>query len=124
MYLIRGQIYLSIEHIELEITDLARRIAPPSFANRAVRFISIRLLLDKSEFQIEFLSLGRTECMETIAEGASPINGKWTVEHVHGVENKIYRRLIFVNNSNLIQSEVEIFSMLVRAAMTHVKFVI
>lgn len=37
VYLLQGQIYLSIEHIELEITDLARRIAPPSFANRAVR---------------------------------------------------------------------------------------
>lgn len=37
--LLRNQIYLSINHIELEITDLARRISPPFFVNRAVSAI-------------------------------------------------------------------------------------
>lgn len=57
--LLRGQMYLSINHIEMEITDLARRIAPPYFSNRA----------------IEFLSLGRMESMEVVAQGESPVNG-------------------------------------------------
>lgn len=41
--------------------------------------------------------------------GESPVNGKWTVEHVKGADNKIFRRLIFMNSSSLIQSEVEVF---------------
>lgn len=92
--LLRNQVYLSINHIELEITEIARRIAPPYFANRP----------------IEFLSLGKMESMEVVAEGESPVNGKWTVEHVKGVDEKIYRRLVFMNSANLIQSEVEVYS--------------
>ncbi|CAD5227906.1 unnamed protein product [Bursaphelenchus okinawaensis] len=89
--LMPNQVYLSINHIELEITDLAQRLAPPYFGQKS----------------IEFLSLGRMESMETIASGESPVNGKWTVEHVKGIEDKVYRRLIFLNSSSLIQSEVE-----------------
>ncbi|KAI6200722.1 Methyltransf-11 domain-containing protein [Aphelenchoides besseyi] len=93
VHLLHGQIYLSINHIEAEITDLARRIAPPHFNNRP----------------IEFLSLGRMESMEVVAEGESPVNGKYTVEHVKGVEDRVFRRLIFMNSSSLIQSEVEMY---------------
>lgn len=50
------------------------------------------------------------ESIETVAEGESPVNGKWTVEHVKGSDDKIFRRLIFMNSSSLIQSEVEVFS--------------
>jgi hypothetical protein len=49
------------------------------------------------------------ESLEKIAEGESPVNGKWVVEHVKG-DDKIFRRLIFMNSSSLIQSEVEIYS--------------
>ncbi|KAI6176247.1 [Heparan sulfate]-glucosamine N-sulfotransferase [Aphelenchoides bicaudatus] len=91
--LMKNQLYLSINHIELEITDLSRRIAPPYFNNKA----------------IEFLSLGRMESLEKIAEGESPVNGKWTVEHVKGNDTTIFRRLIFLNSSSLIQSEVEVY---------------
>jgi hypothetical protein len=41
--LMKNQLYLSINHIELEITDLARRIAPPYFTNRAVQHFSVIL---------------------------------------------------------------------------------
>jgi hypothetical protein len=50
------------------------------------------------------------ESMEKIAEGESNVNGKWTVEHVKGADDKIFRRLIFMNSASLIQSEVEVYS--------------
>ncbi|CAD5235354.1 unnamed protein product [Bursaphelenchus xylophilus] len=89
--LMPNQVYLSINHIEIEITDLSTKLAPPYFGQKS----------------IEFLSLGRMESMEVVASGESPVNGKWTVEHVKGGEDKVYRRLIFLNSSSLIQSEVE-----------------
>lgn len=49
------------------------------------------------------------ESIETIAEGESLVNGKWMVEHVKGGDDKIFRRLIFMNSSSLIQSEVEVY---------------
>ncbi|KAI6217032.1 Methyltransferase type 11 and Spermine synthase domain containing protein [Aphelenchoides fujianensis] len=93
VHLLAKQVYLSINHIEVEITDLARRLAPPQFSSRP----------------IEFLSLGRMESMEVVAEGESPVNGKWTVEHVKGPNDRVFRRLIFMNSSSLIQSEVEMY---------------
>lgn len=37
--LLRNQTYMSINHIEMEITDLARKIAPPYFINKAVSIL-------------------------------------------------------------------------------------
>lgn len=42
---------------------------------------------------------------ETIFHGKSDLSGDYIVEEIKGVDNKIFRRLIFLSNQFVIQSE-------------------
>lgn len=59
--------------------------------------------------QINFLSLGTMDVTESVAAGCSAISGKWTVEHVRIME-RTFRRLVFLDSANLVQSEAEVKS--------------
>uniref|UniRef100_A0A914NP60 Methyltransferase type 11 domain-containing protein n=1 Tax=Meloidogyne incognita TaxID=6306 RepID=A0A914NP60_MELIC len=89
--LFRDQDYQSLDAIQNELNNIILDFMPKDCINQ----------------KINYLSLGSTDVSETIETGNSEINGKWTVEHV--IANELtYRRLIFLDSSNLIQSEVEI----------------
>ncbi|CAI2351999.1 unnamed protein product [Caenorhabditis sp. 36 PRJEB53466] len=52
----------------------------------------------------EILSVGGIDVKRTISSGRSEVNGNWSVEEVT-VEGLNYRRLVFLNTMNLVQSE-------------------
>lgn len=56
--------------------------------------------------QIPYLSLGSdVGKRETIFQGKSNLSGDYIVEEVTGQDNNIFRRLIFLSNQFVIQSE-------------------
>lgn len=58
------------------------------------------------QIQIPFLSLGSdVGVRETIFQGKSELSGDYIVEEIKGSDNKIFRRLIFLSNQFVIQSE-------------------
>lgn len=59
--------------------------------------------------QVPFLSAGEDIGERKVRyEGESEINGKFLVEEVKPGDGAIYRRLIFLSNENLVQSEVKL----------------
>ncbi|KAL7076464.1 hypothetical protein ACQ4LE_004374 [Meloidogyne hapla] len=89
--LFRGQDYQSLDAVQNELNNIVLDFMPKDCINQ----------------KINYLSLGSTDVSETIETGSSKINGKWTVEHVFANEST-FRRLIFLDSSNLVQSEVEV----------------
>lgn len=56
--------------------------------------------------QIPYLSLGsEVGNRETIFKGRSDLSGDYIVEEITGEDGKILRRLVFLSNQNVIQSE-------------------
>ncbi len=56
--------------------------------------------------QVPFLSVGGDlGWREVIGRGVSALTGEYSVEDVRGEDGHLYRRLIFMNNSQLVQSE-------------------
>ncbi len=59
-----------------------------------------------------FLSVGgNLGWREEVSRGVSELSGEYCVENVKGEDGELYRRLVFLSNSALVQSE----SRLVRA---------
>ncbi|CAI4223773.1 unnamed protein product [Auanema sp. JU1783] len=86
-YLYRNQKYPSMESVKDELSAFVSRFRPIDYKDK-----------------IEFVTMGETDVSKRVAEGSSEFNGDWVVEDVT-VENQIYRRLIFMESQNLIQSE-------------------
>ncbi|KAF7690171.1 hypothetical protein HF521_011975 [Silurus meridionalis] len=56
--------------------------------------------------QVPFLSVGGDlGWREVVGRGISTLTGEYSVEDVRGEDGHIYRRLIFMNNTQLVQSE-------------------
>lgn len=56
--------------------------------------------------QIPYLSLGsEVGNRETIFKGRSDLSGDYIVEEITGQDGKIFRRLVFLSNQFVIQSE-------------------
>lgn len=86
----RNQTYTSLDDVKAEINEAIK-----SFAPKDIRDMS----------KIPFLSLGSDVGSREIAyKGTSSFSGDFVVEDVQS-ENKFYRRLIFLNNQSVIQSE-------------------
>lgn len=85
----RGQIYTTWDDVKFELSGSLRNLAP-------------RGMLE----QIPYLSLGsEVGNRETIYKGRSDMSGDYIVEEVTGQDKKIFRRLVFLNNQFVIQSE-------------------
>lgn len=53
-----------------------------------------------------FLSVGGDlGWREVVGRGVSALTGEYSVEDVRGEDGHLYRRLVFMNNSQLVQSE-------------------
>lgn len=46
--------------------------------------------------------------VEVLEEGTSDLTGDYVIEDLEGTDGNFYRRLIFLNNQNLIQSEARL----------------
>ncbi|XP_070492061.1 eEF1A lysine and N-terminal methyltransferase homolog [Chironomus tepperi] len=86
----RNQTYTSLDDVKAEINEAVK-----SFAPKDIRDMS----------KIPFLSLGSdVGSREITYKGTSSFSGDFVVEDVQS-DNKLYRRLIFLNNQSVIQSE-------------------
>lgn len=58
-----------------------------------------------------FLTVGGTlGWREEVSGGVSELSGEYCVENVKGEDGELYRRLIFLSNANIIQSECHLIS--------------
>lgn len=86
----RGHIYTTWDDVKEEISDSIKNLAPVGLKNQ----------------QIPYLSLGSdVGNREVIYRGKSHLSGDYIVEEVKGENNKLFRRLVFLSNQFVIQSE-------------------
>jgi spermidine synthase len=87
----RGQTYTSLEDLKIELNETVKSFAPKGL---------------KDSGKIPFLSLGSDLGSRTVVfKGTSDVSGEFLVEDVTSDDKKTYRRLIFLNNQSVIQSE-------------------
>lgn len=86
----RGQIYTTWEDVKYELSESIKNLAPHGVRDQ----------------QIPYLSLGsEVGNRETIFKGRSDLSGDYIVEEITGQDGKIFRRLVFLSNQFVIQSE-------------------
>lgn len=85
----RDQTYDSWESVEVELSESIKNLAPKGLTEL-----------------IPYLSLGRdVGKRETLVSGFSTISGDFRIEEVEVQDGKVFRRLIFLSNQNVVQSE-------------------
>ncbi|XP_011210039.2 eEF1A lysine and N-terminal methyltransferase homolog [Bactrocera dorsalis] len=85
----RDQEYVSLDTVKCELAESIKSLAPIGLTE-----------------QIPFLSLGAdVGKRETLVSGFSQISGDFRIEEVEGNDGKIFRRLIFLSNQFVVQSE-------------------
>ncbi|XP_037038786.1 eEF1A lysine and N-terminal methyltransferase homolog [Bradysia coprophila] len=85
----RGQIYTTWDDVKSELSASLLNLAPKGMQE-----------------QIPYLSLGsEVGNRETIYKGRSDMSGDFIVEEITGQDKKIFRRLVFLSNQFVIQSE-------------------
>lgn len=61
--------------------------------------------------QVPFLSVGGDlGWREEVSRGVSELSGEYCVENVKGEDGELYRRLVFLSNAALVQSESRLVS--------------
>lgn len=87
----RGQSYSSLDDIKLELNDSVKSFSPKGM---------------KPSDKIPFLSVGAdVGTRKVVYKGTSELSGDFVIEDVTVDEKKTYRRLIFLSNQSVIQSE-------------------
>ncbi|CAG9121648.1 unnamed protein product [Plutella xylostella] len=87
----RGQEFPSLDAVKDELADAAKMLTPPGYTG-----------------QIPFLSLGADVGRRlTVASGATATSGQYVVEDV-AVAGDTLRRLVFLSNQMLVQSEAKV----------------
>ncbi|KAK3516608.1 hypothetical protein QTP70_021942 [Hemibagrus guttatus] len=87
----RDQEYKDMQAVQSELSPMVMELAPPGMpANHQVPFLSVG---------------GDLGWREVVGRGVSGLTGEYSVEDVRGEDGHVYRRLIFMNNPQLVQSE-------------------
>ncbi|XP_056619937.1 eEF1A lysine and N-terminal methyltransferase isoform X1 [Triplophysa dalaica] len=87
----RDQEYEDMQAVQSELSPMVMELAPPGMqANQQVPFLSVG---------------GDLGWREVVGRGVSALTGEYSVEDVRGEDGHLYRRLVFMNNSQLVQSE-------------------
>lgn len=61
--------------------------------------------------KVPFLSVGgNLGWREEVSRGVSKLSGEYLVENVRGEDGELYRRLIFLSNTAIVQSESRLVS--------------
>ncbi|XP_069823714.1 eEF1A lysine and N-terminal methyltransferase isoform X2 [Dendropsophus ebraccatus] len=90
----RDQQYESMEAIQSELSAKVLELAPPGLPDNQ---------------QIPFLSAGGDIGVRTVQyRGVSDLSGDYVVEDVRGDGTSYFRRLIFLSNQNVVQSEARL----------------
>ncbi|KAJ8300922.1 hypothetical protein KUTeg_022441 [Tegillarca granosa] len=83
--------YQDLDSIKAELSTKVMELAPPGF---------------KTGIQVPFLSVGvDIGCRIVQCEGCSDLSGQYVIEDVESDRGETYRRLIFLTNQNIVQSE-------------------
>ncbi|KAG9350940.1 hypothetical protein JZ751_024829 [Albula glossodonta] len=87
----RDQEYQDMQAVQSELSPMVMDLAPPGMpANQQVPFLSVG---------------GELGWREVVSRGVSTLSGEYSVEDVRGEDGHLYRRLVFLNNAGLVQSE-------------------
>ncbi|KAM3876089.1 eEF1A lysine and N-terminal methyltransferase [Diretmus argenteus] len=93
----RDQEYTDMQAVQSELSPMVMDLAPPDMpANQQVPFLSVG---------------GELGWREVISRGKSELSGEFSVEDVRGEDGELYRRLVFLSNSGLVQSESRLVSL-------------
>ncbi|GAA6229378.1 methyltransferase-like protein 13 [Lates japonicus] len=92
----RNQEYTDMQAVQAELSPMVMDLAPPGMpANQQVPFLSVG---------------GDLGWREEVSRGVSELSGEYCVENVKGEDGELYRRLIFLSNAALVQSESRLVS--------------
>ncbi|CAJ1060095.1 eEF1A lysine and N-terminal methyltransferase [Xyrichtys novacula] len=92
----RNQEYTDMQAVQSELSPMVMDLAPPGMpANQQVPFLSVG---------------GDLGWREEVSRGVSELSGEYCVENVRGEDGELYRRLIFLSNATLVQSESRLVS--------------
>uniref|UniRef100_A0A8C6TBF5 eEF1A lysine and N-terminal methyltransferase n=1 Tax=Neogobius melanostomus TaxID=47308 RepID=A0A8C6TBF5_9GOBI len=92
----RNQEYNNMEAVQSELSPMVMDLAPPGMPLK---------------HQVPFLSAsGDLGWREVVSTGVSDLSGEFCVENVRGEDGELYRRLVFLSNTALIQSESRLVS--------------
>ncbi|XP_033821638.1 eEF1A lysine and N-terminal methyltransferase isoform X1 [Periophthalmus magnuspinnatus] len=92
----RNQDYANMEAVQAELSPMVMDLAPPAMPHN---------------HQVPFLSAtGDLGWREVVSTGVSELSGEYCVENVRGEDGELYRRLVFLSNAALIQSESKLVS--------------
>ncbi|KAM9357690.1 eEF1A lysine and N-terminal methyltransferase [Symphorus nematophorus] len=87
----RNQEYTDMQAVQSELSPMVMDLAPPGMpANQQVPFLSVG---------------GDLGWREEVSRGVSELSGEYCVENVRGEDGELYRRLVFLSNAALVQSE-------------------
>uniref|UniRef100_A0A673U721 eEF1A lysine and N-terminal methyltransferase n=1 Tax=Suricata suricatta TaxID=37032 RepID=A0A673U721_SURSU len=90
----RGQQYEGMDSIQAELSARVLELAPAGMPTQQ---------------QVPFLSVGGDIGVRTVQHQAcSPLSGNYVVEDVQGDDRRYFRRLIFLSNRNVVQSEARL----------------
>ncbi|XP_069006047.1 eEF1A lysine and N-terminal methyltransferase isoform X1 [Embiotoca jacksoni] len=92
----RNQEYTDMQAVQSELSPLVMDLAPPGMpTNQQVPFLSVG---------------GDLGWREEVSKGVSQLSGEYCVENVKGEDGELYRRLVFLSNAALVQSECRLVS--------------
>ncbi|XP_061681831.1 eEF1A lysine and N-terminal methyltransferase [Syngnathoides biaculeatus] len=92
----RNQEYSDMQAVQSELSPMVMDLAPPGMPNNQ---------------QVPFLSVGGDlGWREEVSRGVSEHSGEYCVENVRGEDGELYRRLVFLSNAALVQSESRLVS--------------
>uniref|UniRef100_A0A182Q043 eEF1A lysine and N-terminal methyltransferase homolog n=1 Tax=Anopheles farauti TaxID=69004 RepID=A0A182Q043_9DIPT len=86
----RGHTYTDLEAVKEELADSVKSLAPSGLQGTSIPYLSIGA------------EVGRRE---TIHTGCSALSGEYVVEEITGDIGRLFRRLIFLANQSVVQSE-------------------
>ncbi|XP_060934344.1 eEF1A lysine and N-terminal methyltransferase [Limanda limanda] len=92
----RNQEYTDMQAVQAELSPMVMDLAPPGMpANQQVPFLSVG---------------GDLGWREEVSRGVSELSGEYCVENIKGEDGELYRRLVFLSNAALVQSESRLVS--------------
>lgn len=90
----RGQQYEGMDSIQAELSARVMELAPSGMP---------------AQQQVPFLSVGGDIGVRTVQhQDCSPLSGDYVIEDVQGDDKRYFRRLIFLSNRNVVQSEARL----------------
>ncbi|XP_058120843.1 eEF1A lysine and N-terminal methyltransferase homolog [Anopheles ziemanni] len=104
----RGHVYTDLEAVKVELAESVKSLAPSGLQGASIPYLSIGA------------EVGRRE---TIHTGRSEHSGEYLVEEIVGDNGRTFRRLIFLANQSVVQSEAALKMARVRGSRAPQKVV-